>query len=219
MTLGSICTPASSGHAVVAGIVRRELAERLVFELEQSLPPHHLFRVSDLSSLRQRVAHFYPRVLLLDHEIFDGRSLAQELPDLCEIAPIVLLAPPERQSEIAAHVVEGTVEFVARAGDFPALVAALVHRRLRWADISGSAPQPPWSEPFGDLAEILRHEINNPLTGILGNAEMLLTHRDRLPPADTQRLQTVVELAVRLRETVRRLSTVWDSQGRAVRSA
>jgi hypothetical protein len=35
-----------------------------------------------------------------------------------------------------------------------------------------------------------------------------------LPAADTQRLQTVVDLAVRLRETIRRLSDAWDSQTR-----
>jgi len=65
-----------------------------------------------------------------------------------------------------------------------------------------------------DVAEIFGHEINNPLTGILGNAELLLSHGVRLPAAHTQRLQTVVDLAVRLRETIRRLSDAWDSQSR-----
>jgi signal transduction histidine kinase len=57
-----------------------------------------------------------------------------------------------------------------------------------------------------EFAEVLRHEINNPLTGILGNAEMVLAHRDRLPAAAAKRLEIVVDLAVRLRETIRRLS-------------
>ncbi len=58
-----------------------------------------------------------------------------------------------------------------------------------------------------DFGELLRHEVNNPLTGILGNAELLLARRDRLPPRDVERLETIAELAVRLRETVRRLSS------------
>ena len=37
------------------------------------------------------------------------------------------------------------------------------------------------------------------------------THRDRLPSADARRLQTVVDLAVRLRETTRRLSNAWEA--------
>jgi len=63
-------------------------------------------------------------------------------------------------------------------------------------------------EAFGEL---LRHEMNNPLTGILGNAELLLAevrrkNDGRLPHGGQQRLETIAALAVRLRETVRRLS-------------
>jgi signal transduction histidine kinase len=52
--------------------------------------------------------------------------------------------------------------------------------------------------------------VNNPLTGILGNTELLLARRDRLPPAAVERLEIIAGLAVRLRETVRRLSNAWD---------
>ena len=69
-----------------------------------------------------------------------------------------------------------------------------------------------------ELSAIFRHEINNPLTGILGNAELLLGYRDRLPAAETQRLQTIVELAVRLRENIRRLSIEWGANVQSGRS-
>ncbi len=64
----------------------------------------------------------------------------------------------------------------------------------------------------GTFASGVAHEVNNPLTGILGNAELLLRERERLPQFAVQRLQTIAELAVRLRETVRRLSTEWDER-------
>jgi signal transduction histidine kinase len=67
-----------------------------------------------------------------------------------------------------------------------------------------------------DFGEVLRHELNNPLTGILGNAELLLVELRRanldLPPHAQVRLQTIAELAVRMRETVRRLSEEWAAQ-------
>ncbi len=81
---------------------------------------------------------------------------------------------------------------------------------MRWARISESLLGPPWGAVNGDLGTIFRHEINNPLTGILGNAELVLGHSERLAPIDTQRLRTVVDLAVRLRETIRRLSDAWE---------
>jgi DNA-binding NtrC family response regulator len=68
-------------------------------------------------------------------------------------------------------------------------------------------------EAFG---EVPRHELNNPLTGILGNAELLLAEvrrKDdgRMPRGGQQRLETIGALAVRLRETVRRLSQDWEA--------
>jgi signal transduction histidine kinase len=91
----------------------------------------------------------------------------------------------------------------------------MVERRLRHAQQTGSDAQQFHGgknvvngEAFGEL---LRHEMNNPLTGILGNAELLLAevrrkNDGRLPSGGQQRLETIAALAVRLRETVRRLS-------------
>jgi signal transduction histidine kinase len=66
-----------------------------------------------------------------------------------------------------------------------------------------------------DFGAVLRHELNNPLTGILGNAELLLVELRRknveLPQQAQSRLATIAELAVRMRETVRRLSEDWQT--------
>ena len=51
------------------------------------------------------------------------------------------------------------------------------------------------------------------------DAELLLAHHANLSAVETQRLQTVVDLAVRLRETVRRLSNACDRQPVSLRSA
>jgi len=71
------------------------------------------------------------------------------------------------------------------------------------------------SSPFKDFGELLRHELNNPLTGILGNAELLLVEMQRgdgvLPEQARLRLETIAALAVRMRETVRRLSEDWQA--------
>ena len=66
-----------------------------------------------------------------------------------------------------------------------------------------------------EFGAVLRHELNNPLTGILGNAELLLVELRRknleLPAQAQLRLETIASLAVRMRETVRRLSEEWKS--------
>jgi len=148
--------------------------------------------------------------MLIDGGLVEGQFLIDVLQPFIAIAPIILVAPLQRQAEAARLVASGDVEFVARTGDFVPLAAALLARRMRWARLSESLLGPPWAAVNGDLGTIFRHEINNPLTGILGNAELVLGHSERLSAIDTQRVQTVVDLAVRLRETIRRLSNAWE---------
>jgi len=59
---------------------------------------------------------------------------------------------------------------------------------------------------FADLAARVRHEINNPLTGLIGQAQLLL--REELSPAARRRVQTIEHLATRIRDTVAELRTV-----------
>ena len=163
----------------------------------------------DFRQLSQISARFQPAAILLDEALLEGTALAEPLAHLSALAPVVLIAPVERQPEIAAIVANGELDFVARTGDFAPLAVSLMERHLRAA--RRMAAPPSRSDFPEELGEIFRHEINNPLTGILGNAELLLSHRERLSQIDRQRLQTVVDLAVRLRETTRRLSDQWQS--------
>lgn len=205
-------------RGALVGISEPDLVHKLMGEIRAFAQVDVSF-VSSASQLRSRLSKSMPRVIVLDESLLGNESLTESVRNLTAIAPVVLLAPASRQAEVARLVAEGDVEFVARTGEFVPLLAGLIERRLRWAERSESPLGPPWAELPADAGEIFRHEINNPLTGILGNAELVLAHRDRLPAIDTQRLQTVVDLAVRLRETVRRLSNAWESHVDTLKSA
>jgi signal transduction histidine kinase len=146
-------------------------------------------------------------------------NLASAVALLTEWAPVVVAAAPEKQSQLAFLITSGAVDFVSRTDQFVPIVAGLLERRVRLAERAEGLIHFPGEELEGDFGEILRHEVNNPLTGILGNAELLLARRDRMPPTAIVRLQTIAELAVRLRDTVRRLSNAWESRHDHVRSA
>lgn len=57
-----------------------------------------------------------------------------------------------------------------------------------------------------DLVARVRHEINNPLAGILGQAQLLL--REDLSDRVRKRAQTIEELAIRLRDVVAQLRQI-----------
>jgi len=101
------------------------------------------------------------------------------------------------------------------------LLESRLIRRQRIAESVPAKAADDWSR---DFAEILRHELNNPLTGILGNAELLLAEiagkKDgKLPHGGLERVETIAALAVRMRETVRQLSHEWETRNDPVRQS
>lgn len=209
----------ASACQILVGISDARLATRLSHEIERGRPEGSVQVARNLPQLVDLMEQHSPRVILLDDDLVHGAPLMELVRQLTETAAVVLLAAPERQAEVIRLVAEGDLEFVARVEDFVPLAAGLVERRLRWAARSESTLGAPGAGMPDDVAEIFRHDINNPLTGILGNAELLLSHGARLPAIDMQRLQTVVDLAVRLRETIRRLSDAWDSRAQSARAS
>lgn len=200
--------PAERGP--ILGVPDSGLAERLMRETERLANARCAASVSSLLHLRMLASRSAPEAILIDGLLVDGQPLPEALQPFVAVAPVILVAPLERQADAARLVAAGDIDFIARTGNFVPLAAALLARRMRWARMSESLLGPPWAAINGDLGTIFRHEINNPLTGILGNAELVLGHGERLSAIDTQRLQTVVDLAVRLRETIRRLSNTWE---------
>jgi signal transduction histidine kinase len=61
-------------------------------------------------------------------------------------------------------------------------------------------------DEIADLITRVRHEINNPLTGVLGQAQLLL--REDLSERARKRAQTIEELAIRIRDIVAQLREV-----------
>lgn len=187
---------------------------------------YQLRLAGSVEQARQIFPRTRPAAIFLDESAVYSElrsdTLCSVIPLLTEFAPVVVAAAPERQFEIASLAASGQVDFVANTEPFLPVVAGLLERRVRPADAGPATDHLiafPGEEPDGDFGEILRHEVNNPLTGILGNAELLLARRNRLSAATVTRLETIAELAVRLRETVRRLSNAWEARHDHVRSA
>ena len=89
--------------------------------------------------------------------------------------PVIVIAPSEKQAQLISLLSADEIDFVARSGKILSVAAAFVERRLRPPQAIELEFRSAWTAelPF-DFAEVLRHEINNPLTENLGNAELLL---------------------------------------------
>jgi len=185
---------------------------------------HYLMRTASSVELARREFHrSAPSVVFLDESAVNasqsGDSLEFAVAQLTDTAPVVVAATPDKQALLEFLITSGAVDFVPRTDRFLSIAAGLLDRRVRMAERVSGMIHFPSNESAGDFGEILRHEVNNPLTGILGNTELLLARRDRLPASAIERLETIAELAVRLRETVRRLSNAWEEHHETARPA
>jgi signal transduction histidine kinase len=203
---------------ILVGIADRDLAQRFLAAAERTAKPGSICIVRTLAELHKQTKISAPRVIVMAADLLEDLPPTEILRQLIDVAPVILVAPQERQTEISRLVAGGDLEFVAQVGDFLPLAASLLERRSRWAERSEIPMGQLWGELTLEVAEIFRHEINNPLTGILGNAELVLAHGDHMSVIDAQRLRTIVDLAVRLRETIRRLSSALQTQPHPLRS-
>lgn len=178
--------------------------------------------VSSVAAARRILEEDSPGVILLEEDAVASDfaekkdtppSLQDVVAPLAVHAPVVVIGPAERREELAGLIEAGAADFVERKINALAEARGLIQRRLRQAEQEVHALE----EEEEDFGQVLRHELNNPLTGILGNAELLLAEIRRkkdgkIPSGGEQRLETIATLAVRLRETVRRLSEEWEAR-------
>lgn len=219
-----------SDDAVLSATARRELE---IIDRRRRISS-----VSSVDAARRIVAAAAPAVILLTEaavtlETGDMKERRQRLDmavsSLAVYAPVVVIGDAAHQTELLGLVAAGAADYVVRTDECLNVALGLVERRLRRAQSEARtlADQEdllkvPHKDLLGgldreDFGEVLRHELNNPLTGILGNAELLLSEIRRkgdghLPQGAPQRLETIAALAVRLRESVRRLSQEWESR-------
>ena len=219
-----------------------ELRDTARHELETIDDRRHVSTVSTVDAARRIVEDAAPAVILLTEAAESPLSgdllpsperLDAAVSSLATYAPVVVIGDAQHQTELSGLVAAGSADYVVRTGGCLTIALGLVERRLRQAQSDAHALPAPQEQRSAterdtlmdlyreDFGEVLRHELNNPLTGILGNAELLLSEirrksDGRLPHGAPQRLETIAALAVRLRESVRRLSTEWESRQHAV---
>ncbi len=207
-----------SDDAALCAAVRREF--------EASIGELRVASVTNVAAARRILEEDAPAVILLEeaataHESEGPRGSVPRLDavvtSLAVYAPVVVMGTAEQRPELSALIDAGVADYVARDGGCLPAALGLIRNRLRQAQSVAESARDPFEEVEEDFGEVLRHELNNPLTGILGNAELLLAevHRKndgKLPHGGERRLETIAALAVRLRETVRRLSQEWEAR-------
>jgi signal transduction histidine kinase len=226
--------PARAGELVlVCG--GSEFCEDARRELQRRRSDLWVASAERVESARRLIGEHTPAVILVEEQALAGgadslaarrQAISAAVSLLAGYAPVVWIGGGEQGGELSLSLRFVEVDFVPRSAlCLPAAITMVERRLRRSASVARArdAGQPAAASlvEMGlderDFGELLRHELNNPLTGILGNAELLLLEVRRgkleLPPQTRQRLETITSLAVRMRETVRQLSDRWEGAG------
>jgi signal transduction histidine kinase len=188
------------------------LAQQLATELSRGCNAPRVVMAATPENARRKLQTTAPAVIFLDESFSGGGSCELLAREMARRAPVVAAVSPAHQYELASLILMGEVDCVAASGNFLPVILSLLDRRLRWARHALQYEEALATDEPVDFGSLLRHELNNPLTGILGNAEMLLRHPERLLPDAIPRVETIADLAVRLRETIRRISNAWEAR-------
>jgi signal transduction histidine kinase len=195
-------------------------------EFEAGIAGLRVASVTSVAAARRILEADAPAVILFEEtciapEAEGPRGIVPRLEavvtSLAVYAPVVVIGTAEHRAELSALIDAGAADYVMRDGGCVPAALNLIRGRLRQTQSVADSALDHFEEAVEDFGEVLRHELNNPLTGILGNAELLLAevHRNKdgkLPYGGEQRLETIAALAVRLRETVHRLSQEWETR-------
>lgn len=209
-------------------------------ELQGTQPSVRVSSVSNVEAARLVVEDCSPAVIVLEQAaIAEAASnsrarvpaLDSVVSSLAAYAPVVVLGTEGDSPELSALVAAGAADYVSPSEESLQTASSLIRHRLVQAQaiVSGASFAEDHQDTQiaarlqEDFGEILRHELNNPLTGILGNAELLLaevrrTGESAFPKGGLQRLETIAALAVRMRETIRLLSQEWEGRRTFVRT-
>ncbi len=131
-------------------------------------------------------------------------------------AGAIVIVEPGLEEWLTGWMNHRYVDCLVKAGDFVRLLPPLVRKHLARRELEARLAEMEREVATArELASAVRHELNNPLTGVLGNAELMLQHRRGLSPENIRRLKGIVELAVRMRLYLKELHLGLETAARA----
>ena len=149
----------------------------------------------------------------------DGIELCQKIRSQYNdrLVYIILLTAKNQKEDIVVGIEAGADDFISKPFDRNELLAR-IRAGERVLDLEHHLIEAKKLEGIQQTAVTLQHEINNPLAGIMGNAELLTMILKNLPQdlisADTAKLEELAEeilkMSERIATVVKKLKTVYE---------
>ncbi|MEK6718506.1 MAG: response regulator [candidate division NC10 bacterium] len=189
-----------------------------------------------LAEAREEVQGTPPDLLLLDRILpdGDGAALCRELKaeEVTRELQIILLTARDRVEDRVEGLLGGADDYITKPFQ-PEELLARVHGCLRTLSLQRELKYKAEElaqknqelvetqarliraerlAAIGEIGLTIRHEINNPLGTVLGQAELLLAQAETLAPEVRQKLAAISRASLRIRDVVKRLEVIRDDR-------
>lgn len=161
-----------------------------------------LRRARTLEDAIRQLSESRPAVILLDLGLPDssGISTLLELRVACDL-PIVVLTGLADETVALEALQRGAQDYLFKNELSPAVTLRTLRYAIERRQQEDELAHTRWRAGIGDTVLAVLHEINNPLTSLLMNAEILAAGE-----RDSNTVEAVREAAARIAEVTRRLS-------------
>ncbi len=204
-----VAASAQTALARVAGLIGLSAAAMYLWDSDMTVTLQVIHAESD--GHKNRLAE-------LEADLFLGlrqkrRLLSAYLSFAGEPTVHTFTMPLRHRSRVFGAVIglqDGKRTVIAEDLFLEALAASIALNALA-ADLAGGqagSPEQIEAERLGAIIETavtVNHEINNPLTAILGNIQLLLMKKDNLDEETTRKLRVVEQSALKIRDVTQRL--------------
>jgi two-component system, response regulator PdtaR len=165
-----------------------------------------------------------PDVVVLDLEMpgVNGIEAARQIREEAPV-PVVILTGHTEWSWLSDATDAGVHAYLTKPTTVDALQSALIIATARFAELQRlknesledleayrALIKSERMAAIGQITTTIRHEINNPLTVVLGNAQLLLGHEQIYPESLKKALEAIADGADRIRRVVKALDGVTD---------
>lgn len=143
-----------------------------------------------------------------------GSELLQQVLSLKRGLPVLFLATAGGEKEVAMALERGAAGYALAGPGLSCLLPPVLDQAVsigRSRDLERRGRDLQHRSELRALATALRHELNNPLTGILGNAEMGMA-TPNISPLLERRFRSVARMAEQIRDVLSQLEKFPDQK-------
>ncbi len=162
-------------------------------------------------------------LLLLDYGLPDSNGLVaiREI-KACGFKKPIIITTGEGNEKIAVEFMKSDVcEYIVKDEQYPRIVPYVISQvlekdrlRRKNEELESRALETEKISAVVKTIRTLNHEINNPLMTVLGNAQLLRTPKYELSQGAAQKVKTIEEGALRIKEITKELANVVRLQWR-----